>query len=99
MEVLGDPNNVPLAKLETLYFLNNCFMPENHILDNIKTIADIPFYVAQGRFDNCTPPQSAYELSKAYGKNMTLQMVNSGHKRNDPELQAALRAAINTIFV
>lgn len=99
MEVLGDPNNVPVAKLETLYFLNNCFMPENYILDNIGTIKNIPLYVAQGRFDNCTRPQSAYDLSKAYGKNMTLQMVNSGHKRNDPELQAALRAVINTTFV
>lgn len=99
MEVLGDPNNVPVAKLETLYFLNNCFMPENYILDNIGKLKDIPMYVVQGRFDNCTPPQSAYELNKAYGKNMTLQMVNAGHKRNDPELQAALRAVINTTFI
>jgi len=98
-DVLGDINNVPLAKLETLYFLNNCFLPENYILDNIKNINNIPLYVAQGRFDNCTPPQSAYDLSKAYGNNMTLQMVNSGHKRNDPELQASLITAINTIFL
>lgn len=98
-EVLGDENNIPLARLETLYFLNGCFMPENYIIDNIKTIKHIPLYVVQGRFDNCTPPITAYELGKAYGKNMTLQFVNAGHNRGDPEMIVALRAVIDTIFV
>ena len=95
---LGDEKNVPLAKLETHYFLNGCFIPENYIIDNVGVIKDIPLYVVQGRFDNCTPPLSAYDLNNAYGNNMTLQIVNAGHKRNDPELQAALRAAINISF-
>ncbi|MDB5182631.1 MAG: Proline iminopeptidase [Candidatus Saccharibacteria bacterium] len=98
-QTLGDINNVPVAMLETHYFLNGCFMPENYILDNIEKIKHIPFYVVQGRFDNCTPPVTAYELGKVYGENMTLQMVNAGHKRSDPELQAGLRAAINISFV
>ncbi len=97
--VLGDETNIPLAKLETLYFLNQCYLPENYILRNINVIKDIPLRVIQGRFDNCTPPITAYELSKVYGKNMSLQIVNAGHKRNDPELQSALRATINTTFV
>jgi proline iminopeptidase len=98
-QVLGDENNMPIAKLETHYFLNGCFMPENYILDNLDAIKHIPLYVVQGRFDNCTPPVTAHKLSKAYGSNMTLQMVNAGHKRSDPELFAGLQAAINTLFV
>lgn len=98
-DVIGGEKNVPLAKLETHYFLSGCFIPENYIIDNVDTIKDIPLYVVQGRFDNCTPPISAYELSKAYGDNMTLQMVNAGHNRTEPELKATLRAAINTMFV
>lgn len=97
--VLGDENNLPIARLETHYFLNGCFIPENYILDNIDTIKHIQCYVVQGRFDNCTPPISAYELSKAYGKNLTLQWVSSGHKRSDPEKLVALRTAVNTLFV
>jgi proline iminopeptidase len=97
--VIGGENNIALAKLETHYFLNGCFIPENHILDNVDAIKDIPLYVVQGRFDNCTPPISAYELSKAYGDKMTLQMVNAGHRGAEPEQQAALRAAVNTMFV
>lgn len=98
-EVLVDEKNLALARLETQYFLNGCYIPENYILDNIAKIQHIPCYVAQGRFDNCTPPLSAYELSKAYGKNLTLQWVSAGHSRSDPELQTALRAAINTTLV
>lgn len=96
--VLSDISNLPLARLETHYFLNGCFLPENYILDNVDAIKHIPCYVVQGRFDNCTPPISAVELSKAYGDNMTLQMVNAGHRRSDPELLAALRAAVNIMF-
>lgn len=97
--VLGDENNLPLARLETHYFLNDCFMPENYLLENVHKIQHLPLYVVQGRFDNCTPPITAYELSKVYGKNMTLQWVNAGHRRTDPEMLAALRTAVNTLFV
>ncbi|MDZ7744589.1 MAG: prolyl aminopeptidase [Candidatus Saccharibacteria bacterium] len=97
-DVLGDENNLPLAKIEAHYFLNDCFMPENYILDNVDKIKHLPLYVVQGRFDNCTPPVTAHKLAKAYGKNMTLQMVNAGHRRSDPEQFAALTAASNLLF-
>lgn len=90
--------NLALARLETHYFLNDCFMPENHVLGNIDKIKHIPCYVVQGRFDNCTPPSTAYELSKAYGDKLTLQWVNAGHRRSDPEIQVAERAAINSFL-
>jgi len=98
LDSIGEEKNLALARLETHYFLNGCFMPENYIIDNLKNIKHVPLYVVQGRFDNCTPPISAHELSKAYGNNMTLQMVNAGHSRSDPELTASLRTAINSIF-
>jgi len=97
-EVLNE-DNLAVAKLEAHYFLTNCFMPDNYILDNIDTIKHIPCYVVQGRFDNCTPPDTAYRLSKAYGKNLTLQWVNAGHRASDPEIMAATRAAANTRLV
>ena len=97
--VLSDESNLALSRLETHYFLNNCFLPKNYILENIAKIAHIPSYVVQGRFDNCTPPISAYELSKAYGANLTLQFVNAGHNRRDPEVLASIHTAINTLFV
>lgn len=96
-EVLAD-DNLAIAKLEAHYFLNDCFMPDNYILDNIDKIKHIPCYVIQGRFDNCTPPETAYKLSQAYGDNLTLQWVNAGHRGSDPEIMAAQRA-VNNIFL
>ncbi len=100
-DILSEKSDVAisLAKLETHYFLNDCFIPDNYILENIGKIKHLPAYVVQGRFDNCTPPASAYELAQAYGSNMILQWVNGGHIRSDPEMLAALRAVVNCRFV
>lgn len=86
-----------IAMLETHYFLNNYFVPENYILENIKTIQDIPSSIIHGRFDMCTPPIVARDLAKAYGKNATLQWTNGGHLRSEPENFAAIKATINAI--
>lgn len=96
-EVLGWDNKA-VATLETHYFMNRGFVPENYILDNVKKIAHITCYVIQGRFDMCTPPITAIDLKKAYGKNLTLQFTNAGHLRSDPENTIAIRAAVNTLF-
>jgi proline iminopeptidase len=96
-EILSE-NNTAIANLETHYFLHNCFVPENHIPDNIGKIKHIPCYVVQGRFDLCTPPITAYDLKKAYGKNLTLQWTRAGHLRSDPENTVAIRAVVNSLF-
>ncbi|HVZ67059.1 MAG TPA: prolyl aminopeptidase [Patescibacteria group bacterium] len=97
-EIKEDPGTLSIALLETHYFLNGCFVPRNFILDNIDKIKHIPCYVEQGRFDMCTPAISAYDLSKAYGKKLKLEWVNSGHLRSDPKMREALKAKTLEIF-
>ena len=79
-------DNLAVAKLEAHYFLTNCFMPDNYILDNIDTIKHIPCYVVQGRFDNCTPPDTAYRLSKAYGKTLHCNGLMQGIEHQTQKL-------------
>lgn len=95
-EILSE-DNTAVAMLETHYFLNQCFLPENYILNNIKKIRHIPCSVVQGRFDLCTPPIGAFDLAKVYGKNLSLQWTNAGHLRSEPENLATLRAILNTL--
>jgi proline iminopeptidase len=95
-DVLADENTLAVAVLETHYFTNRCFVEENYVLDNISRINHIPAVIVQGRFDLCTPPISAFDLSKAYGKNMTLTWVNAGHV--DMELIDVLKATYATFF-
>jgi len=97
-ETIGNINNVSIAKLETHYFLNKCFVSENYILDNIEKIKHIPCVVIQGRFDFCTPPISAFDLKKAYGKNLELISVNSGHFSSDPEMSVTLKETLINFF-
>lgn len=97
-EVLAE-DNLAIARLEAHYFLNDCFMPDNYILDNIDKIKHIPCYVVQGRFDNCTPPITAYKLAQAWGNKLTLQWVNAGHRASDPEIATTDRAVANTFLI
>lgn len=89
-------NNITTAMIETHYFLNKCFVSENYILKNINKIKHIPCYIVQGRFDFCTPPIAAYDLANGYGKNLSLQWVNSGHMSTEPESFVTLRAIITS---
>ena len=95
---MGDKNNIAIAKIEMHYFLNRCFVPENYILDNIEKIKDIPCTLLQGRFDMCTPPISAIDLEKAYGANLKLSIVNSGHFSSDPEMAGAIHNALKILI-
>jgi proline iminopeptidase len=103
-EVLGGDQkqqdfNLAIARLESHYFLNNCFIEDNYILKNLEKIKHIPAYVIQGRFDMCTPPSSAIHLAKAYGPKLNLQIVRAGHLRTEPESLAALRAVAATALI
>lgn len=100
-EVLGgqDDFNLAISRMESHYFLHNCFVPENYILKNIAKIKHIPAYVVQGRFDMCTPPISALDLAKAYGPKLNLQIVQAGHLRSEPEARAVLRTFASTVLV
>jgi len=98
-QIIGDKNNIAIAILETHYFLNKCFVPENYILDNIQTIKHIPCVVIQGRFDMCTPAISSYDLAKAYGDKLILKFVNGGHLSTDPEVSASWGQTIKQFLV
>jgi proline iminopeptidase len=98
-ETIGDKDNLAVARLETHYFLNKCFVPENYILDNIAKMKNIPCILIQGRFDMCTPAISAFDLKKAYGDNLTLHVVNSSHLSTDPEMSKALVDATRNFLV
>jgi proline iminopeptidase len=87
---MGDDDNLAVANLETHYFLNKSFVPENYVVDNLDKIKHIPCTAIQGRFDMCTPPVSIYELSKQYGENMNLKWVNCGHMSSDQLMREEL---------
>ena len=74
-----DPVTKAIAIFEAHYFVNNCFMEDNYIINNAHKISHIPTILVQGRFDHVCPPITAYNLQKAIGNNCHLQIVTGSH--------------------
>ena len=89
---------VSLAVLEAHYFRNDCFLPINHILDNIARIAHLPGFIVQGRHDVICPPHSAYALSEAWGTNaQTIFVDDAGHSAFEAGILEHLIHALNSL--
>ena len=48
-----------LSRIEAHYFMNDIFLPENFLLDNVAKIRRIPTVIVQGRYDAVCPIVSA----------------------------------------
>ena len=57
-------NALALARLEIHYFMNKGFIDENHILDNMQLIRDIPGRIVHGRYDMVCPLENALALHR-----------------------------------
>ena len=87
-----------LALLEAHYFLHDCFLPENHILDHIKDLSHLPAFVVQGRHDVICPPFTAFELVQAWGRQAQLRMVDdAGHSAFESGIVGRLMRGLDEI--
>ena len=86
------------ARIESHYFINNIFLKENYILDNIHLIKAIPTTIVQGRYDIVCPARSAWDLSKKLD-NCKLIIVNeAGHSMSEEGITKELLKATNNIL-
>jgi proline iminopeptidase len=73
---------------ECHYFINNMFFKSNnHILENINAIKDIPTIILQGRYDMVCHPVNAYDLHKAMPKSKLVFLPDSSHVIWEPGIQ------------
>ena len=90
---LDGEESLAIARLENHYFVNLGWLAgEKVLLSNIDTIRHIPAVIVQGRYDLCTPMQSAWELSQAWPE-AELRIVQAGHASTEEPLASALTAA------
>jgi proline iminopeptidase len=78
-----------MARMETHFFHNHRFQPDDRILRNVGKIRHIPTVIVQGRYDTVCPPVSAWELKKAFPE-AHLDLVISGHSAKEPEIEKLL---------
>jgi proline iminopeptidase len=79
-----------LARMESHYFMNDIFLPENYLLDNIGRIRHIPTTIVQGRYDVVCPIVSADDLACAFPEAEYHIVNDAGHSAFEPGTRAKL---------
>jgi proline iminopeptidase len=82
-----------IARIETHYFVNNIFLPENALLDNIDRIRHLPCAIVQGRYDVVCPIVSADDLHRAWPEAEYVVVADAGHSAREPGIARELVAA------
>ncbi|WP_066703382.1 prolyl aminopeptidase [Celeribacter ethanolicus] len=92
--VVGDPGPDyarTFARIENHYFINKAFLDhDGQLLRNVDRIAEVPGTIVQGRFDMICPPETAYELHKAWPKSRLIMVGQAGHALSEPGITEAL---------
>ncbi len=79
-----------LARMEAHYFLNDIFLPENFLLENVGKIRKIPTFIVQGRYDLVCPIRSADDLTRVWPEARYTIVPDAGHSAMEPGTRAAL---------
>ena len=89
----SDRTFLALARIESHYFLNNFFLPDNYFYKHLYKIIDIPATIIQGRYDMICPISTAYEYSNRWPNANLVVIPDAGHSAMEPSLKSALVAA------
>ena len=91
LDYFSDPHiALSIARIECHFFINQCFMAENQLLENAHKLKDIPGFIVHGRYDVICPIDQAYALHE-YWPNSQLKVVNdAGHAVSEAGISKAL---------
>jgi proline iminopeptidase len=79
-----------IARMEAHYFINDIFLPENALLQNVGKIRHIPAVIVQGRYDLVCPIETADELHRAWPEAEYTVVPDAGHSAMEPGIRSAL---------
>lgn len=81
----SDPHfAVGLARIESMYMNNGCFVIENEILDNLDKIKHIITYIIHGRYDMVCPLHGAWDLHRKWSASELYIIRDAGHSPREP---------------
>jgi len=79
-----------VARIECHYFMNQCWLGHNQLINQIEKIKHIPCYIVQGRYDVICPVEQAWELANAWPEAQLSIIDNAGHAIVEPGITQAL---------
>jgi proline iminopeptidase len=83
--------------MEAHYFINDCFMRPDQILNDAGRLADIPGIIVQGRYDLLCPPATSQALAARWPRAEIRIVEGAGHTLYDPGVRDAVMKAIADI--
>ena len=91
--------SVSLARIESHFFVNECFIKENQIIKNIDKILDIPCIIVHGQYDIVCPIRQAYDLNKAYPRSRLIVAKDAGHSLLEPTISKEILSIFDELVI
>lgn len=82
-----------IARTFIHYSVNNFFLTENQLLNNISKMNHLPLIIVHGRYDTITCAKSAYEVHKLWPGSELCFVEGSGHSAMEPAIALSLTQA------
>ena len=80
----GDDYALAFARIENHYFVNAGWLEEGQLIGNAGLLRDIPGVIVQGRYDVACPPQTAWDLHRAWPEAEFIMVEGQGHALSQP---------------
>jgi proline iminopeptidase len=80
--------------MEAHYFVNDCFMRPNQLLEETDKLKGIPGVIVQGRYDLLCPPSTSLALAARWPDGEARIVEAAGHTLYDPGVRNAVMKAI-----
>ncbi|MFW5451623.1 MAG: prolyl aminopeptidase [Methylophagaceae bacterium] len=96
-DLTQDPGPLAHSRIQLHFALNQCFIADSPILDNIKKIQDIPTIIVHGRYDIVCPIYQSWELHQAWPNSELNIVAMAGHAAGEPGLINALVSATRSM--
>ena len=99
---MSNEAGLAISRIETHYFINNMFIEENFILNNIEKLAGHAAIIVQGRYDIICPVINADKLAYHWtkeGGSVSVNIINdAGHSAMEPGILRALVQATDSLI-
>ena len=80
--------------MEAHYFVNDCFMRPNQLLEETDKLKGIPGIIVQGRYDLLCPPSTSQALAARWAEGEVRVVEGAGHTLYDPGVRNAVMKAL-----
>mgnify|MGYP001455527831 FL=1 len=94
-----DECSVSLARIESHFFVNDCFIEENQIIKNIDKISHIPCTIVHGQYDVVCPIRQAYDLNQVYPKSRLIIAEDAGHSLLEPTISKEILSIFDELVI